>query len=179
MKALKVIGIGKALRFIFFSFYSMLLNGCIVPALRVFLLRLAGAKIGSDTVILQVKFFNLYHYGFRKLKIGSNCFLGDEVMLDTRGEIIIEDEVTISNRSTIVTHINVGYPDHPLQKYYPTKEEKVVIKRGSYIGTGAILLPGITIGPESVVGAAAVVTRNVPKRSVVAGVPARVIKSLK
>lgn len=99
--------------------------------------------------------------------------------MDTRGKIIIEDEVTLSNRTSIVSHVNVGYPDHPLQKYYPTSEGKVVVKRGSYVGTGAVILPDVVIGPESVVAAGAVVTKDVQAKVVVGGVPARVIKKIK
>ncbi len=177
MRALESIGMGKALRFLWYGWYMWLIHVSL-PPVRVWLLRLAGAKIGRDTVIFDVRFENLYHYGFRKLTIGSRCFVGDDVMLDVRGGVTIEDDVTLSNRTTTVTHINVGYADHPLQKAYPTKESPVVMKRGSYIGTGAIILPGVTIGRESVIGAGAVVTKNVPDHVVVVGVPAREIKKL-
>lgn len=179
MKALATIGWNKALRFIWYSFYAALVRSCVLPPLRVWLLRLAGAQIGRDTVIFNVSYSNLYHYGFRYLTIGSRCFLGDEVMLDVRGKIMLADDVTLSNRTNVVTHINVGYPDHPLQRVYPTKEEFVRIGRGTYIGTAATILPGVTIGRESVVGAGAVVTRDVADQVMVAGVPARVIKQIR
>jgi len=177
MKALQSIGIGKVLRFVWYAFFAWLL-GLSLPPVRVWLLRLGGSKIGPDTVMFDVRFTNLYHYGFRRLIIGSRCFLGDEVMLDVRGGITLEDGVTISNRTTVVSHINVGYPDHPLQRSYPTKESRVVIKKGAYIGTGAIILPGITIGQKSVVGAGAVVTKDVPGGVMVAGVPATFKKKI-
>lgn len=177
MKALQTIGLGKAIRFVWFSFYAWLLH-IALPPVRVVLLRLAGARVGRDTVLFDVRFANLYHYGFSRLQIGNRCFLGDEVMLDVRGGITLEDDVTLSNRTTVVTHINVGYEDHPLQKAYPTEESKVTIRQGAYVGTGAIVLPGVTIGKESVVAAGAVVTKNVPARVVVMGVPASVKKIL-
>lgn len=177
MKALSTIGFSKALRFVWYSFYAWLLH-ISLPPVRVWLLRLAGARVGRDTVIFDVRFANLYHYGFTKLTIGKRCFLGDEVMLDVRGGITLEDEVTLSNRVSVVSHINVGYPDHPLQQVYPMKESPVIIKRGAYLGAGAIILPGVNIGEEAVVGAGAVVTKDVPKRTVVAGVPARVVKKI-
>lgn len=171
MKTLKTVGIWKAIRFVWFFMFCEILRWSL-PPVRVWLLRLSGARVGRDTVIFDVRFANLYHYGFSKLTIGNRCFLGDEVMLDVRGGITLEDDVTISNRANIVSHINVGYPDHPLQKTYPTKEARVVIRRGAYIGTGAIILPGVTIGKESVVAAGAVVTKSVPDHAMVAGVPA-------
>jgi acetyltransferase-like isoleucine patch superfamily enzyme len=129
--------------------------------------------------VLNAKFINAHHYGFRRLRIGDHCFIADEALFDLRGGITLEAGVTLSNRVAVVTHINVGYPDHPLQKAYPTKEAAVIVKKGTYIGTGAMLLPGVTIGRGSVVAAGAVVTKNVPAHAVVAGVPARVIKKLR
>lgn len=177
MKALQTIGFLKAIRFVWYGWFSWLLD-ISLPPVRVGLIRLAGAKVGKDTVIMDVRFANLYHDGFRKLHIGNRCFIGDEVKLDVRGGITFENDVTISGRATIVTHINVGFDDHPLQKYYPTKESQVVIKQGAYIGTGAIILPGVTIGRESVVGAGAVVTKDVPAHTLVAGVPAKEVKKI-
>lgn len=177
MKALQAIGFSKAIRYLWYSWYAWLIH-CSLPPVRVWLLRLAGASVGSDTVIFDVQFSNLYHYGFKKLRIGNRCFLGDGVMLDVRGGIVLEDDVTLSNRTTLVSHINVGYPDHPLQTRYPTKEAKIRIQHGAYIGTGAILLPGVTVGERSIVGAGAVVTKNISDRTVAVGVPARSIKKI-
>lgn len=178
MKAISVIGWQKARRFIWTSVYAALLHRCLLPQVRVWLLRLAGAKVGRDTVIFDAHFANLYHYGFTKLRIGDRCFVGDEVWLDTRGGLTLENEVTVSDRAAIITHINVGYPDHPLQKYYPTREARVVLRKGCYLGTAALILPGVTVGELAVVGAGAVVTRDVAGGAVVAGVPARIIKRI-
>jgi acetyltransferase-like isoleucine patch superfamily enzyme len=178
MKALQSIGIAKAFRFVWYAILSKILHCVILPQTRGILMRLCGATIGTDTIVGNVSFANLYHYGFSRIHIGNRVFIGDECSLDCRGGITIEDDVTISNRTQIVTHINVGYADHPIQKKYPTQEGRVSIKHGSYIGTGAILLPGITLGGESVVGAGAVVTHDVATRTVVVGVPAKVKKKI-
>lgn len=177
MKVLSTIGIQAALRYLLYEGVSGVLNWSL-PPIRVGILRLFGATIGADTVLFHVRFINLHHHGFHKIRIGKECFLGDDVSLDARGGIVLEDQVTVSSRVTFVTHINVGYPDHPLQKRYPTKETPVHVKRGAYIGTGAIILPGVSIGAESVVAAGAVVTKNVPDHTLVAGVPAVVKKKL-
>ncbi len=178
MKSFDAIGWQKAVRFVWCGMYQGILSRAFLPPVRVWLLRLVGATVGNDCVIYNVHFDNLYHYGFAKIRIGNKCFIGDEVLLDARGGVTLEDHVTISNRVAILTHINVGYPDHPLQKAYPTKEAEVIIKRGAYIGTGAKLLPGVIIGQQSVVGAGAVVTKNVADHVVVGGVPAKIIKKL-
>lgn len=178
MKALRAIGIGKAFRFVFFAIVAKILHCVILPQTRGIIMQLCGAKIGKDTIIGNISFANLYHYGFSRVHIGNRVFIGDECNLDCRGGIRLEDDVTLSNRTQIVTHINVGYADHPLQKKYPTHEGVVTIKRGSYIGTGAIILPGLSLGSEAVVGAGAVVTHSVGARIVVAGVPAKKIKTI-
>ena len=177
MKTLKTIGILQAVRFVWFQWYLWLIHASLSP-LRVWLLRLAGAKVERDTVLMDVKFVNVYQHGFSRLSIGERCFIGDEAMLDVRGGVSIEDDVTISQRVTIVSHINVGYPDHPLQKRYPSKESAVFISKGAYIATCATVLPGITIGKESVVAAGSVVTKSVADHVLVAGVPAVVKKKL-
>lgn len=177
MKALKTIGVKKALLFIWFQLYGWLIH-ISLPPIRVWLLRLAGAKVGNDTVIMDVKFVNVHQHGFSRLTIGKRCFVGDEVMLDVRGGITIEDDVTLSNRVTIVTHINVGYPDHPLQKQYPLKESAVIVKKGAYVATAAIVLPSVVVGKESVVAAGAVVTKSITDHVLVAGVPAMIKKKL-
>ncbi len=178
MKALETIGFAKAFRFVWTGLYAAILHIIFFPQLRGFLLQVVGVSVGADSIVYNVRFANLYHYGFRKLKIGKKCFLADEVLLDMRGGITFEDDVTISERASILTHINVGYPDHPLQKFYPTKEAAVTLKKGCYIATGAIILPGVTVGEMAVVGAGAVVTKNVASQTVVAGVPAKVIKKI-
>jgi len=167
--------ISKAIKFFWFSFMETLLHWSL-PPVRVWLLRLLGATIGKGTIILNCMFYNAYHYGFSKLTVGDNCFIGDEVMIDLRGETVLEDYVTLSNRVSMVTHMNVGYIHHPLQKKFPTSESFIHFHYGCFVGTGAILLPGVIIGEQSVVGAGAVVTKNVSAKTIVVGVPAKVMK---
>lgn len=172
------ISIGKALRFVLFELFAVISTVCILPPLRRLWWILFGAEIGAGTVILRSSITNGYHYGLSRLKIGRECFLGNGVDLDVRGGIILEDQVTLSNGVAIVSHINVGYVNHPLQKVYPTKESRVVLEKGCYIGTNSTILPGVTIGAHAVVGAGAVVTKDVLPKTVVAGVPASVIKRI-
>lgn len=176
-KALETIGFKKALLFFWYTWYGYLLH-ISLPPIRVWLLRLMGARVGSDAVILDVRFVNLYQHGFSRLFIGNRVFIGDEVMVDVRGGVQVEDDVTIANRATIVSHINVGFADHPLQKHYPMKESGVVIKNGAYVATGTIILAGVVVGRESVVAAGAVVNKSVSDHVLVAGVPAKIIKKL-
>lgn len=178
MEALKEIGWAKAIRFVIYALVAAFLRIVLIPQIRVSILRALGAKVGADTIIHNVTFSNLYHYGFERLSMGSRCFIGEEVLLDCRGLIKLGSNVTISDRASLVTHINVGYKSHPLQRLYPTAEGRIRIGDGVYVGTGAIILPNVTIGPRCVIGAGAVVTGDVAANTVVAGVPARVVKRL-
>ena len=113
--------------------------------------------------------------------INGDVYIGQDLLIPNAGDgqidqLHIEDQVAISPRVTIV--LNVDPRPSPLQKIYTPKVSPITIKRGAWIGAGAIILQGITIGECSVVAAGAVVTRDVPPYTVVAGVPAKVVKDL-
>jgi acetyltransferase-like isoleucine patch superfamily enzyme len=116
----------------------------------------------------------------RGVKIRHICRvrIAGNVLIDTLyPELVeIEDDVFITRGVTIVAHFT---PTPFLRKYISEVEfGKVVIKRGAYIGVNAIILPGVTIGEGAIVGAGSVVTKDVPRLSVVAGNPARVIRTI-
>ena len=96
--------------------------------------------------------------------------------MDLADRIIISDSVTIAERVTILTHTNVGYRDHPLQKHFPSNSQSVTLKHGSFIGASVTILSGVEIGECTFVAAGSVVTEILPAYSLVAGVPARVIR---
>ena len=177
-KALGEIGWRKAWRFLGGVLASGLLAVCVLPQVRALLLRLFGATLGRDCIVHPVRFFNLYRTGFRGLRLGDNVFVGDDCLLDLADEIRLETDVTLTERVTLLTHVNVGYRDHPLQAYFPPVAAPVTIRSGSFVGAGATVLPGVSIGPEAFVAAGAVVTGDVGRRELVAGVPARVIRRI-
>jgi acetyltransferase-like isoleucine patch superfamily enzyme len=121
----------------------------------------------------------------------SNIEIGDRVVLRPgtmlfgelgEGEIgksyiIIEDDVMIGSGVHLYTNNHrFDLMDIPIidQGYYDSKQ--VVLKKGCWIGANAIILPGVTIGENSVVGAGSVVTKSIPDRVVAVGSPARIIK---
>lgn len=179
MQAVNEIGLGKALRFVFFTFYQIFFKLMIFPQMRKIALSLVGAKIGEGAMILDLQFFNWHHSGPSGLKIGKECFIGDQALMDLYGKITLEDQVTLAQRVTVLTHINIGYKNHPLQKYFPSKSSPVVFKKGSVVCAVATILPGVTIGENSLVAAGSVVTKDVPAHTMVAGVPAKVKKRLR
>ena len=75
----------------------------------------------------------------------------------------------------IVTH-DSSY--HNINPDIPILTDEVIIKKNAYIGAGAIILPGVTIGESSIVAAGAVVTKDVPPRTIVTGIPAKVVGSI-
>ena len=179
MKALKEIGLGKTFRFGISTLQEIIFKLMIFPHLRTLFLQLLGARIGKSTIISHIQFFNAYRKGFPALQIGDNCFIGDGVVFDLAADIIIEDSVTLAEGVTVLTHLNVGYSDHPLQKHFPATESPVRFKRGSFVGANATILQGVTVGEEVFVAAGSVVREDVPPRSLVAGVPARLIRHFK
>lgn len=111
--------------------------------------------------------------------VGKHVYLGPDFTLNrfTIGEtLFIGDRAAISPNVTIITSSG---PESPkLKKHKLEKRKKVIIKNDSWIGTGVIILPGITIGEGSVCGAGSVVTKDVEPNTIVAGVPAKVIRKL-
>jgi maltose O-acetyltransferase len=178
VKALDEIGTSRALRFGFFTLAMLPYRVALFPPVRTAWLRLLGAKIGKRAILHDVRFFNLYRRGLGGLQVGDDCFLGDECLFDLADEIRLEDHVTLAERVLILTHTNVGYRDHPLQPHFPSMVGPVTIRRGSFVGAAVTILPGLTIGPEAFVAAGSVVTSDVPPRTVVAGVPARPLRTL-
>ncbi len=177
--ALKEVGMGKAMRYVFFSLWQYLFAMMFVSPLRVGLLRLFGAQIGSNTVIERIRLINLYRTGIGGITIGNNCFLGDGVTLDTAERITLEDDVTLSFDVMVLTHTNVGYKNHPVQEHIPCVVKPTMFKKGCFVGVRATILPGITVGEGAAVAAGAVVTKDVLAKTLVGGVPAKVIRKFK
>jgi acetyltransferase-like isoleucine patch superfamily enzyme len=178
MKALHEIGIRKAVKFGCMTLFLLLYRLMIFPQLRRPFLRMLGAKVGKNTVIHRVDFFNHYRKGFPAITLGNDCFLGDGTILDLADTIHVEDQVTIAERVTILTHTNVGYIDHPLQGFFPSFTSPVTIKAGSFVGACVTILPGVRIGRQSFIAAGSVVTKDVPDHVLVGGVPAKVLRDL-
>ena len=113
-------------------------------------------------------------YRLRGTEIGKNVGVAQGVFMEeSRPNLItIKDGVHIGPKAIIVAHDSSS---HCVDSNQKTKFERVLIKDNSYIGAGAIILPGITIGPRSIVAAGAVVKKDVPPNTIVAGVPAKII----
>ncbi len=175
-KALAEIGLGRAARFGLLTLAMAVYKLLLFPQLRAPFLRLLGARLAQGTIVHDVRFFNLYRRGLGGLEVGSECFLGDECLLDLAEGIVLERQVTLAERVLVLTHTNVGYRDHPLQAHVPAMTGPVRVREGSFLGAGVIVLPGLSIGPRACVAAGSVVTRDVPADTLVAGVPAKPLR---
>lgn len=110
------------------------------------------------------------------LRIGDGCVIGRGSHIVAHYSIVIGDDV-FTGPYVYVTDQNHGYadPDVPIGRQWPSNTA-VSIGAGSWLGAGAIVLPGARIGRNVVVAAGSVVRGRVPDRCVVAGVPARVVR---
>ena len=178
MKALHEIGMRKAIRFGFYTMAHGLMRLLLFPQLRVPFLRMLGASIGRDTIVHEVRLFNLYRSGLRKFRVGEGCFIGDDCLFDLADAITLSDQVTLAERVTVITHINVGYRNHPLQAAFPSRQRPVIFHRGCFVGACATILPGVAVGEQAFVSAGALVNKSVPPGKVVSGVPARVVREI-
>ena len=178
MKAVDEVGWARAARFGVMTLAMLPYRCALFPPFRTAWLRLMGARVGARVVLHDVRFFNLYRRGLPGLVIGDESFLGDECLLDMAEGIVLGSQVTLAERVLILTHTNVGYKDHPLQKHFPASASPVRIENGAFVGANVTLLPGITIGAGSFVAAGAVVTADVPPKTLMAGVPARPLRAL-
>jgi len=136
---------------------------------RTQLSNIIGTEIDPSTTI-----FPPFHTNFgRSIRLGRNIFINHACSFLDIGGITIEDDVQIGPR------VNLTSENHPLDPTDRTTliPRPIVIKRNAWIGAGATILPGVTVGENAVVAAGAVVSRDVPPNTVVAGVPAKVVKT--
>ena len=123
----------------------------------------------GEGVVLRPPFYCDYGYNIR---IGRDVFANFGcVLLDVVG-------IEIGDRCQIGTYVHILTADHPrdpgLRRQGLENGKPVLIGQNVWIGSGAILLPGITVGSDAIIGAASVVTRDVPAGATVMGNPARV-----
>ena len=135
-------------------------------------INLYGCEIGENTKIgafVEIQ---------KNVRVGKNCKVSSHSFI-CEG-VTIEDEVFIGHS---VTFINDSYPratahDGQLQTEKDWKVEQTLVKKGASIGSGSTVLCNVVIGENAIVGAGSVVTRDVAPNTIVAGNPAKVLRSI-
>ena len=141
-----------------------------VNEIRAQLSSIVGYTIDPSTTV----FIPFYTNFGKHIYLGNNVFINHGCSFLDLGGITIEDDVLIGPKVNIITE------NHPVD---PNKRKSlqlsaVRIKRNAWIGAGATILPGVTIGENAIVAAGAVVSKNVPDNVIVGGIPAKLIKQI-
>ncbi len=129
-----------------------------------------GTAIDESTTIFAPFYTNFGKF----ITIGKNVFINHACSFLDMGGISIEDGALIGPRVNLITE------HHPLD---PTERsamltKPITIRKKAWIGAGATILPGVTVGENAIVAAGAVVSRDVPDNTIVGGVPAKFIRSI-
>lgn len=136
------------------------------------LLQKLFGRIGRESWI-EVPFYCDY---------GSNIYLGEEVYFNFNCTILDPAKVKIGDRCLLGPNVQIYTATHPLESKERKKglesAQEIFIDNDVWIGGAAIILPGIEIGSESVIGAGSVVTKNIPENVFAAGNPCKVIKKI-
>lgn len=136
--------------------------------------RLLGQIVGSEIDESVAIFTPLYiNYG-KHTKIGKNVFINFDCTFLDLGGITIEDDVLIAPKVSLLSE---GHPVSPAERQALIPGH-IHIKKGVWIGAGATILQGVTIGQNSIVAAGAVVSKDVPDNAVAGGIPAKVIRTI-
>ncbi len=133
---------------------------------------LYGCTIGDNTKIgtfVEIQ---------KNALIGSNCKISSHTFI-CEG-VHIEDDVFVGHNVTFINDLypRATAPSGGLQTEADWKVAETFVRKGASIGSSATILAGVTIGEEAIVGAGAVVTKNVPPGAIVAGVPAKFIRRI-
>lgn len=142
-----------------------------------------SATIGAGTRIWQ------YSVILKGASIGENCNICAHTLVE--GDVVVGNDVTVKSGvyiwdgTRIEDNVFLGpnatltNDPSPRSKIYPEKFLTITIKKGASIGANATLLPGIIVGENALIGAGAVVTKDVPANAVVVGNPAKIIRYIK
>lgn len=132
-----------------------------------------GAQVGARPKIWR----DVWIDDYRKLKIGANVSIGKSAMLQCIGGVTVGDNVMIAHGSQIISAGHRITEPGENMRFSGLEIAPIILEDDVWIGAGAIVLPGVTVGKGAVVAAGAVVTKNVEPYTIVAGIPATLIRN--
>jgi acetyltransferase-like isoleucine patch superfamily enzyme len=138
--------------------------------IRDLLSQITGSEIDDSVDVFTPLYIN---YG-KHTKIGKNVFINFNCVFLDLGGITIEDNVLIAPKVSLLSE---GHSLEP-ENRHALLPKAIHIKRNAWIGAGATILQGVTIGENSVVAAGSVVSKDVPDNVIVGGAPAKIIKEI-
>lgn len=141
-----------------------------VGEMRERLSEIIDSKIDKSSTVF-VPFYT--NFG-KHIKLGKNIFINHACTFLDLGGITIEDDVQIGPKVNLITE------NHPVD---PSKRKhldlkSILIKQNAWVGAGATILPGVTIGANAIVAAGAVVNKDVPANTMVGGIPAKILRTI-
>lgn len=140
-----------------------------------------SANLGDDTRVWQFTVVLAGAVIGRNCNINAHCFIENDVIIGdnvtVKSGVYLWDGMRVEDDVFIGPNATFTNDKYPRSKQYPEKFAVTTIRRGASIGAGAVVLPGVTIGEGAMVAAGAVVTRDVMPNAVVAGNPARQIRT--
>lgn len=145
-------------------------NSSDAAEIRALLSQITGSEIDESVAVFTPLYIN---YG-RNTKIGKNVFINFDCVFLDLGGITIEDNVLIAPKVSLLSE---GHPVSPDERQSLVPGH-IHIRKNAWIGAGATILPGVTIGENAIVAAGAVVSKDVPDNTIVGGIPAKIIKEI-
>ena len=147
------------------------MNNSSDPAeIRDLLSRITGSEIDESVAVFTPLYIN---YG-KHTRIGKNVFINFDCTFLDLGGIILEDNVLIAPKVRLLSE---GHPLDP-ENRHALVPKPIHIKKNAWIGAGATILQGVTIGENAVVAAGAVVSKDVPDNTIAGGIPAKIIRTI-
>jgi acetyltransferase-like isoleucine patch superfamily enzyme len=141
-----------------------------VNQIRERLSEMIGTPLDESVTVLAPFYTNFGRF----ISIGKNVFINHACSFLDMGGITLEEDVLIGPKVNLITE---NHPMNPADRRAMVAKP-ILIKRKAWIGAGATILPGVTVGENAIVAAGAVVSGDVPDNAVVGGVPAKVIKNI-
>ncbi len=134
----------------------------------------------TSGVNLRIDVFNVEGQPTPNLHIGKNCQINDYVHIGVINSVVIGNNVLIASKVFISDHNHGDFEEDPELNLPPSQRKltsaPTTICDDVWIGEGVMILPGVTIGKSSIIGAGAIVTKSIPEYSIAVGNPAKIVK---